>query len=317
MNLVNRAYSLLADYAKPQGMKIFSLVGLLYLSIKSFNALHSFCRTFLFPGRGYNLPQRYGYGSWALITGAGQGIGAAFAEELAKQGFNLILLDMSEEKLTQLSETIMMNYPNVQIKNIICDFTRSFLEGFFDPIMQQIEDLDISLLVNNVGISSPVGPFSKAPEQKILDCIAINIIPQTILTRRLIPRMLQRSQRSGIINMSSYAAVVPSPPASIYSGTKSYNDFFSRAIEKDIRYKIDVVSMRPVFVATPSLGSTPASLYVIKSEDCAKSALKKLGKTSYSYGHWKHEINGWLCQYPVVMDLFRWHFRTYLLKFQK
>mmetsp|Transcript_32643 Transcript_32643/g.32352 ORF Transcript_32643/g.32352 Transcript_32643/m.32352 type:complete len:125 (+) Transcript_32643:33-407(+) len=96
----------------------------------------------------------YGNDSWALVTGASDGLGLAISEFLASQGFNIILIGRNQEKLIQVSTQLKEKYP-VQIRNIIKDFSDSSKnpQKFFLDIKEQTKDLDVSILVNNVGCS--------------------------------------------------------------------------------------------------------------------------------------------------------------------
>lgn len=297
-NLINKAYSLAESYIKPQGIKILSIVGLFTLASGSLCALLSLRRTFL--PFSHNLAKRYGPGSWALITGGAQGIGAAYAIELASRGFNLVLIDFNEQKLTETVTHIKAEYPQVQVKAIICDFSKSLQEGFFDSIMEKISGLDISVLVNNVGTNVMPCPVYKLPEEDVLKIITINIIPLTILTRRLIPQMLKRPERSAIINMSSIAGTFPLPWSETYSATKAYIDFFTRSIERDVNHKIDMLSVRPCAVSTPLTGNPKVGGFVISTRNITQSALSKLGTVPYTFAHWRHEIVAWGCQRSLM-----------------
>lgn len=63
------------------------------------------------------------FGQWALITGSTDGIGKAYAIELAKQGFNIILISRTKDKLEQVSQEIQSQYSKIQVKTVAIDFT--------------------------------------------------------------------------------------------------------------------------------------------------------------------------------------------------
>lgn len=129
------------------------------------------------------------------------------------------------------------------------DFKNSFEQGFFDRIMDQIQGLDISILVNNVGIDI-VGRYLDIPESEIMDVISINCIPMAILSRRLLPQMRQREQhRSSIINLNSIAGKAPLNYFSIYGPTKAFGVFFSRSLSYEYP-DVDILSVQPGFVST-------------------------------------------------------------------
>jgi 17beta-estradiol 17-dehydrogenase / very-long-chain 3-oxoacyl-CoA reductase len=70
----------------------------------------------------------------------------------------------------------------------------------------------------------------------------------TLMTHWLVPKMLKREKRSAIVNLSSVAGEYPLPFISVYSATKAYNDFFSQSIEMEYSQKIDILSVKPLYV---------------------------------------------------------------------
>ena len=86
---------------------------------------------------------RYGKGSWAVVTGASDGIGRALCEELALQGFNIVLIARNKEKLEKVAQELNVLNKDILTKIVIADFENSTKEGFFDEIYSQIESLDI------------------------------------------------------------------------------------------------------------------------------------------------------------------------------
>jgi short-subunit dehydrogenase len=91
-----------------------------------------------------------------------------------------------------------------------------------------------------------------------------------------IPRMLKREKRSAIINLSSVAGTYPLPYISVYSATKALNDFFSQALEMEYSYKIDILSVKPLYVES-NLSKMTKSCTVASRNECASASLKYLG----------------------------------------
>ena len=89
------------------------------------------------------------YGPWALVTGAGRGLGAEFARQLAAQGFDLVLVDIDDDKLNNHANKLCQEF-RINTKAICLDLAR---DDFMTDLTSQIEDLKIGLLVNNAGIS--------------------------------------------------------------------------------------------------------------------------------------------------------------------
>jgi len=293
MEIVNRVTSELERYIKPQGIRVLSLIGLALVASKSLGVLRSFWRTFVH--FGHNLPQRYGPGSWVLITGGAQGIGAAFALELAAKGFNLILMDIDETKMALTATSITTQYPTVLVKPIACDFSKIWQEGFLNFLDKELEGLDISILINNVGRGLPPGPLHKTNEKEVVDTVAVNLLAMTLFTRKFVPGMLKRTQRSAIINIASVSALYPWPNLfPVYGATKAYVDILSRSVNEEVADKIDVISVRPSEVSTALIRHPPLNAYTIAPISVATSVLRKLGRVDTTSGHWRHEIKTWL-----------------------
>lgn len=98
----------------------------------------------------------------------------------------------------------------------------------------------------------------------------------TLMTHWLVPKMNQREKRSAIINLSSVAGEYPLPYISVYSATKAFNDFFSQAIEMEYSQKIDVLSVKPLYVES-NMSKLKKSCTVASRNECAQASLKYLG----------------------------------------
>jgi 17beta-estradiol 17-dehydrogenase / very-long-chain 3-oxoacyl-CoA reductase len=120
---------------------------------------------------------------------------------------------------------------------VIADFTNSMTDAsIFTAIYEGVKDLDIGLLVNNVGVISvkplqnmKIGPLLELSKKEITDMISINCYPVVLMTRRLLPLMLRRKGKSAIINVSSITTTTPLPYYSVYSSTKVLISISSRS----------------------------------------------------------------------------------------
>jgi 17beta-estradiol 17-dehydrogenase / very-long-chain 3-oxoacyl-CoA reductase len=237
-----------------------------------------------------NLRNKYGAGSWAVVTGATAGIGREFCLQLANQGFNIVLIARNKEKLNEVVSDINKYYPGILTRIVVKNFENSLDAGFFEGIYEEIKDLDISILVNNVGVAD-VGFFETTDTKTLRDMIIVNCVPITLLTRKLIPNFLTRKEKSAIINLSSLASNRPIPYMGLYSATKIFDDYLSRALALEYQDKLDVISLRPSFVKTAmSAAVSKEGFFHIQTHDFVKSSLKKLGRTSRTIGHWKHKL---------------------------
>lgn len=147
----------------------------------------------------------------------------------------------------------------------------------------------MSILVNNVGVLSEIGPFHRTKIEEIYSECTINMVPAAMMTRLLLPKMISRPKHSGIIFLSSYSTMMRLKYSVSYCATKLFNDFLSRALSQEHRDKIDFLSLKPGLVTTEMARNTKSFLHVNKNQ-CAIGALKSLGKYVVYAGSWWHEL---------------------------
>lgn len=153
---------------------LFFAVGLSYCAYKVFNFIKNGISSLLIFEQ--NLIHKYGDGTWAVITGASDGIGKAFAFQLAQRGFSIVLIARNKDKLDSVQKEIKEKYSNIKTRVVVADFVKSADEGFFEKIEAQIQDLDISILVNNVGILFK-GHFHETKVSDLRDSVVVNCLP--------------------------------------------------------------------------------------------------------------------------------------------
>lgn len=152
-----------------------------------------------------NLHARYG-GGWALVTGASDGLGEQYAHQLARSGFNIILMARNEAKLSEKAKEIRAAY-NVETQVVVFDFAKlatpesvAELQGLLSTLKQ-----DISILVNNVG-TAEVGFLHNNSVQTVMTMINVNVNAQVYMTQAMLPVLLKREGRSAIVDLSSRCA---------------------------------------------------------------------------------------------------------------
>ncbi len=115
--------------------------------------------------------------------------------------------------------------------------------------------------------------------------------PYVYLTRSILPSMLKREKRSGIIFTSSIAATAYALPGlSTYSATKAFNDSFARSLAYEVYEKVDVLSFKPAQVKT-NMNRSELKFSVLTPEEAANGALDKLGWDIETEGHWRHVVS--------------------------
>jgi hypothetical protein len=83
---------------------------------------------------------------WAIVTGSTDGIGKAYAMELAKKNFNIVLISRSSDKLNEVANEIRQKYDNVEVKAISFDFTNPKLQDYENAIFNPLKDIEIGIL---------------------------------------------------------------------------------------------------------------------------------------------------------------------------
>ncbi|XP_053556361.1 inactive hydroxysteroid dehydrogenase-like protein 1 [Bombina bombina] len=276
-------------------VKFLAVVGALYTARKLFSILRGCCSlvrmhitSHLF-GRTSLVRQ---YGEWAVVTGATDGIGKAYAEELARHGLNIILISRSSEKLTRVSEAIAETY-GVKTSCIQVDFSHG--RDIYPIINEALRQVEVGILVNNVGLFVEYPQyFLETPEDRVWELINVNVAAAVMMTRIVLPGMTER-KRGAIVNVSSASCVKPCPLMAVYSASKSFMDHFSQALHYEYASKgIFIQTLVPFFIVTKltsfSTFLLKKSILVPTAKDYAYKAVQTLGKSHRTTGHWSHSI---------------------------
>ncbi|NXF81000.1 HSDL1 protein, partial [Sclerurus mexicanus] len=232
------------------------------------------------------------YGKWAVVTGSTDGIGKAFAEELAKRGVNIILVSRNKEKLEAVSRSISETY-KVETDFIAADFSKG--REPYPAIKEALKDREVGILVNNVGIFNGfLDYFTNLPEDTLWDMIHVNIASANMMTHIVLPGMVKK-KKGAIVNISSIVCCQPTPLVAIYGASKSYVDYFSRALHYEYASKgIFVQSLIPSTTATKMVAfnsfMSKRSFFIPTAEEYASHAVSTLGLSKRTAGYWKHAI---------------------------
>jgi 17beta-estradiol 17-dehydrogenase / very-long-chain 3-oxoacyl-CoA reductase len=235
-----------------------------------------------------NLKQRYGKDTWALVTGATDGIGKAFCEELAREGFNIILVSRNPEKLKTVANEIETSF-KVSTHCIPFDFNARKESADYIKVFGSL-NFDINILVNNVG-ASVRGNFMDNDIEAISNVLNCNILSQTYLTRLLGDKMRSKEHRCAIINVSSLQANRPMPYSALYSASKVFSYYLTESVALELNTKnIDFLCLKPAYTDTIMVRNLKERYCLITPKECVNSALNELGYELVTSGHWKHKI---------------------------
>ena len=214
----------------------------------------------------------------ALITGASSGIGAVYADRLARRGYDLIIVARSRGKLDQLAARLTTETGR-SIEVLTADLSdKRDLERVEQTLKQ---DATITLLVNNAGFGA-FAPLLDSEVNRMDEMISLNIRALTRLTYAAVPGFVARGTGT-IVNISSIVAISPETLNGVYGGSKAYVLAFSHSLQHELASKgIRVQAVLPGATATDfwDAGGLPVhnlpSEIVMTTENLVDAALSGL-----------------------------------------
>ena len=171
----------------------------------------------------------------AVVTGASSGIGEAFAERLAADRWDLVVVARSAERLSELAARLNEAH-GVTVRAIPADLSRP---GEVERVGGEIGAMAVDMLVNNAGLAHYM-PFADLPTARAAELVDLNVLAPVLLTQAVLPGMLARS-RGTIINIASLLAFSGAvqatflPRRAVYAATKSFLVTFSQALAAEVR----------------------------------------------------------------------------------
>jgi len=238
-----------------------------------------------------NADFRARYGTWALVAGASEGLGAEFATQLAAKGLNLVLIARRKELLEQLGAQLTSKYA-VEVRPLQLDLSREDVGSVVDAATC---DIDIGLLVYNAAISM-LGPYFEIALEDHLKEIAVNCRAPLTLSYLLGQHMLKR-RRGGIILMSSLSSSQGSALITNYSATKAYNRLLAEGLWDELRTQgVDVLTCSASSISTPGYrastprGSGRISVSAMTPRAIVSETLAALGKQPVIIPGWTNRL---------------------------
>jgi 17beta-estradiol 17-dehydrogenase / very-long-chain 3-oxoacyl-CoA reductase len=264
----------------------FFYLAILYSLYKLQNFIYKNCVR-----KRVNMIGRYGDRSWALVTGATDGIGKAFCEELALIGFNIILVSRNPEKLNKVAKEIQNLNPNIQTHEVEFDFDkRTGLDDYLQVFGEMNRNFEVRIVVNNVGTDFHK-PWNGFTAEETFRLINLNMKPQTMITKVFLENFLKKQGHCAFINLSSFCSDFPFPCKAVYSSTKIFNHYLTLALREEFsNSNIDFLSFKPLGVKTLITPKPADGISILYPRPCVRSCLDDLVYESETYGHWLHKI---------------------------
>jgi uncharacterized protein len=214
----------------------------------------------------------------ALITGASSGIGAVYADRLARRGYDLIIVARSRGKLDQLAARLTTETGR-SIEVLTADLSDKRDLARVEQTLKR--DATITLLVNNAGFGA-FAPLLDSEVNRMDEMISLNIRALTRLTYAAVPGFVARGTGT-IINISSIVAISPETLNGVYGGSKAFVLAFSHSLQHELASKgIRIQAVLPGATATDfwETGGVPVhnlpSAIVMTAENLVDAALAGL-----------------------------------------
>ncbi|KAI1076827.1 short chain dehydrogenase [Whalleya microplaca] len=278
-------------------------LGAVFLADKVLSFVSLFLNVFVLSGT--NL-RKYGKkGTWAIVTGASDGLGKEFATQLASKGFNLVLVSRTLSKLETLSHELESKFSGLETKVLDMDFSANN-DADYTRLAELINGLDVGILINNVGQSHSIPvPFALTEKQELENIVTINCLGTLKVTRVVVPGM-QTRKRGLVLTMGSFGGWMPTPYLATYSGSKAFLQHWSSALAAELKPSgVDVQLCLSYLVTTAMSKVRRPSLLIPSPRPFVRAALGKVGSgdwqgTAATYTpYWSHALMAWAIENTI------------------
>lgn len=234
------------------------------------------------------------------MTGASDGIGKEFALQLARRNFSVLLLARTASKLGSLAEEISNLNPLVRTETFPIDFSSASADDYA-RLASLIEELDIAILVNNVGVSHDIPvPFVQTPRGEMENIVTINNVATLRITQLVAPGMMTR-KRGLILTMGSFGGLLPTPLLATYSGSKAFLQQWSSALGSELAPHNITVQLVQSYLVTSAMSKIRRPTPTIPNpRRFVRSVLGKVGRSGGAQGwaytstpYWAHGLMQW------------------------
>lgn len=205
------------------------------------------------------------YGPWALVAGASDGVGAAFAEGVAQRGVNVVLLARRQALLDEVAERIEGRH-GVQTRTLAIDLADDSAAG---RVAEATSDLEIGFLAYCAGADPDYEPFLSSPLSAAEAMVQRNCVAPMRLCHHFAAPMVARG-RGGIVLFGSGAGFAGAPNMVAYGATKAFDMVFAEALWAELHDKgVDVIGLILGKTDTPALRTLEHRRGVLPSTDIA------------------------------------------------
>ena len=214
------------------------------------------------------------YGSWALIAGASEGLGEAFARALSDKGVNLVLVARRKGPLDALAEELRTG-SKVEVRCLDGDLASG---SFLERLWTECNSLDLGVVVCNAA-QAPIGDFFTREVGDLNRVVDVNVRAPLLLLRGLLPGMVTRGW-GAVILMTSFTGHLGTPRIAAYAASKAFLRVLGESLWHELKDKgVDVLACSCGAVRTPGYMSAadndpPGTL---EPEQVVKQALRALG----------------------------------------
>jgi short-subunit dehydrogenase len=185
---------------------------------------------------------------WALVTGAGSGIGRALAFKLASQGLNVVVVSLDDKFLKETMESLKEHYPKLEFRAVPCNFSPGV--DYMKAIQDATKDIEVPIIFNNAGFMV-TGFLDQAPIGKLLANIECNATAGVNVAHYFVKKLVSSKKKGCIVFTSSVAGFIPTPFAAMYASTKAFVSQFAACLHIEVAsLGIDVVAIHPSPVAS-------------------------------------------------------------------
>ncbi|KAL1600791.1 hypothetical protein SLS60_007179 [Paraconiothyrium brasiliense] len=227
----------------------------------------------------------HGESSWALVTGASDGIGWELSKQLASRGFNVVLHGRNESKLARCREELEASFPTRRFRTVAVDAS-SFTDADIERIVAAVSHIPLTILINNVGGTAPLSSnfkhFEDYTSAEIDAVFNLNVKFPLKLTRRILPVFQAQSHPTLVLTCGSQSQIGQAYVAG-YSATKGALHTWNRALaaeQYEAKSQVEILEAIVGGTYTQQLQKDPnmkAGYFMPTAEVMARAVLARVG----------------------------------------